>query len=140
MIEDFLKKEDISIKVDLEESLKRKAKTGESRVAVVKVQGETTINNLAEEIIKLQEYGCACIVTFDEFQIDTRDYDSSEKIVNAYNRELELREKSKSREVMSWMNRFKNWCKGADRKTRENSDIIKTIRERLGRKEEREQK
>ena len=145
MIEEFLRDENINIKIDLEESLKRKDRTSESRVAVANVQGETTINKLAEEIISLQEYGCACIITFDGFLIDTRDYDSSEEIVKAYNRELELREKNKSKQSKIWIARFKGWNESIDKKSKSmkqkfikmKADITKVIQKKLCKTKER---
>ena len=147
LIDQILKNEDSTVNLNPEATLVRKIETGESGVVIAEPKEGTTINRLAEEIIRLQEYGCACIVTFDGFQIDTRDYDNSEKIIKAYNKELEIREKNQSNQSLIWINRFKRWNECTEKGTKDMKDkfmkmkidIMRSIKETFGRKDKSEQ-
>ncbi len=146
-LDEILRAENITMKMNPEKTSKRKKKSGESRVLIFETNEETNIETLANEMMKLPQYGYACITTFGQFEIDTRDYNNPEEIVTAYKRSLEpKREFKESLDAGSktnlWMDRFRIWHETIDKKSENikskfvkmKSELIRTIREKTSSK------
>ena len=72
-----------------ETTMERQYEYGERNVVVVDVLLGSNIESLANEIMKLHQYGQACITRFNSFAIDSRDYTSPDEIIHAYMQEYE---------------------------------------------------
>ena len=146
-LDEILRAENITMKMNPEKTSKRKKKSGESRVLIFETNEETNIETLANEMMKLPQYGYACITTFGQFEIDTRDYNNPEEIVTAYKRSLEPKREFKesfdaSSKTNLWMERFRIWHETIDKKSENikskfvkmKSELIRTIREKTSSK------
>lgn len=65
-------------------TMERNYEYGEKNVAVINVLPGSSIESVANEIMQLHQYGQACIVNFNSFVIDSRDYSNPDDIVQAY--------------------------------------------------------
>ena len=78
-----------TIEMNPSATMERQYEYGERNVAVIDVLPGSSIESVANEIMQLNQYGQACITRFNSFVIDSRDYQNTDEIVNAYMKEYE---------------------------------------------------
>lgn len=78
-----------TIEMNPSATMERQYEYGERNVAVIDVLPGSSIESVANEIMQLNQYGQACITRFNSFVIDSRDYQNTDEIINAYMKEYE---------------------------------------------------
>ena len=87
--DNFWNNEVKTLHINQKATLERKKYIGDENVVVVDYDKKVNIDLVAKELMQVQKYGQGCIIYFDTWKIDSRDFDNVEEIIEAYNKSFE---------------------------------------------------